>query len=560
MIGANPNSMCAQAHLYYYEYLCGEPRESIPAEILTHIGKCRFCQDEVNRLEIVLADSEECATEGTTNTTSAIITNLRLHFAYTGAFVSCNTIKPFLPSLAIPALEVGVPTPITVHLDKCRQCANDLEAIQQLNLTYKQLCRLGQLFAEESAPDNVCANARGAIDSVEAMVFEDTSAETLRHLCVCPDCRKLLYKNREARNETLSKKLEQSPIHCDAVSAADIFDYVVPYGIDPGSARYVMFRQSLKSHLISCPECLDKMQKLHSAVYGILERQQSGVVTCFKVGDRAQDYIMGSADDMYEDWPIKVEVFDESKPAPVASTALAGFPQILKKRAKKLALRPFTKLAAVAAAVILAAFLLLNVPAAKAVNLGQIAKVLERVKNVCITTFVPQKPEPTQEIWISQALNIKMLQTKTQRVLWDIKDRSKKSRDSNTGLIKTVGLDDEVLAKVEETMKAPWALLPFDDISAVPEDAKWQKVTDGDIETTVSNTEVYDLVWVEKGLNGSIVYKKWRGYINTGTKLPSRIEWWERRTEEQEYRLLTVTKVAYPAIDEIRAVIRGAGF
>jgi len=553
--------MCAQAHLYYYEYLCGEPRESIPAEILTHIGKCRFCQDEVNRLEIVLADSEERATEGTTNTTSAIITNLRLHFAYTGAFVSCNTIKPFLPSLAIPALEVGVPTPITVHLDKCQQCANDLEAIQQLNLTYKQLCRLGQLFAEESAPDaNVCANARGAIDSVEAMVFEDTSAETLRHLCVCPDCRKLLYKNREARNETLSKKLEQSPIHCDAVSAADIFDYVVPYGIDPGSPRYVMFRQSLKSHLINCPECLDKMQKLHSTLYGILERWQSGVVTCFEIRDQAQDAIVRSADDMYEDWPIKVEVFDKSRPAAVVATDPLATARKLKQTVKQLNLRPFTRPAAVAAAVILVGLLLLNVPVAKAVNLGQITKTLERIKNVCITTFAPEKPEPTEEIWISRALNIKMFKTETECVLWDIKDRSKKSRDSNTGLIKTAGLDDEVIAKVEEAMNAPWALLPFDDISAVPEDAKWQKVTDGDIKTTISDTEVYDLMWMEKSLCDSIVYRKWRGYINTGTKLPRRIEWWEKRTEEQEYRLLTVAKIAYPAIDEIRDVIRGAGF
>ena len=121
MIAVNPNSMCEQARAYYYDYLCGEAREHIPAEMLAHIDKCRFCQAEVGRLKSMLAEAEACATEGTRQTTSTVVANLRLHFAYTGARVACNTVKPFLPSLAIPALDVGVPTPITVHLDKCRQ-------------------------------------------------------------------------------------------------------------------------------------------------------------------------------------------------------------------------------------------------------------------------------------------------------------------------------------------------------------------------------------------------------------------------------------------------------
>ena len=102
MITFNPNSMCEQARAYYYEYLCGEAQEHIPAEVLDHISQCRFCQAEVNRLEIILAERER-----TKQTNSIITTNLRLHFAYIGALVTCNTLRPFLPSLADLALEMG---------------------------------------------------------------------------------------------------------------------------------------------------------------------------------------------------------------------------------------------------------------------------------------------------------------------------------------------------------------------------------------------------------------------------------------------------------------------
>jgi hypothetical protein len=109
-------------------------------------------------------------------------------------------------------------------------------------------------------------------------------------------------------------------------------------------------------------------------------------------------------------------------------------------------------------------------------------------------------------------------------------------------------------------MKVPWGLLPFNNISAVPEDAKWRQVADEDIETTIPNTEMYDLIWIEKALDGSIVYKKWRGYIDIETKLPMRVERWQKLAQEKEYKLLTFATVVYPTAVEVRAVINNAGF
>ncbi|MHC5060827.1 MAG: hypothetical protein ACYTFK_07070, partial [Planctomycetota bacterium] len=194
MVAPENNSICEQARAFYYDYLCGTGQEADLPEIFAHISGCSFCKAEVDRLKVELSKAEGDA--------SIAITNLKLHFAYIGAMVNCETVRPFLPGLADPALQIGVPTPITVHLDKCQRCSEDLERIQQLKLTHKQLCRLGQLFAEKSGAGE---------------------------------------------------------------------------------------RQS-------------KILDLPSSVYGILQRAESGITTCFKVDDTTRDSIVSSPGDIYRDW------------------------------------------------------------------------------------------------------------------------------------------------------------------------------------------------------------------------------------------------------------------
>ncbi|MHC4115560.1 MAG: hypothetical protein ACYSSL_09630 [Planctomycetota bacterium] len=477
MIVFNDNSICEQAHAYYYDYLCEERKEYIPAGMLGHINRCQHCQAEVSRLKIVLAEG---VSTGQTN--SVIITGMRLHFAYIGALVTCKTVRPFLPSLADPALEVGVPTPVTVHLDKCQQCANDLETIRQLNLTHKQLCRLGQLFAEEASVDAVaCARTRNVISLVVSMVFRKTSAEILKHLCTCPNCRELIYQRRGmVRRGLLRGKMVQNQFPCEEVSEANIFDYCFPYGIDPAADQYAKFRPAFTSHVSTCPKCLGKMQELHSTVCSILKRQESGIVTHYKVvEDSARDSIVSSPDDAYEGWPIEVEVLDKSKPEP----NIIAFPQRLKQRVSTTNLKKFRIPAAAATILIAVGLFFFSTPVARAVDLGQIYKVLEHIKNICVTAFVPGESKPTQEIWISRPLKIKMFKTETEWVLWDMRGKSRKVRDLNTGSIITAELDEDMLMRIEESIEGPVGLLPFDDISEVPEDAQWQQVTDETLET-----------------------------------------------------------------------------
>jgi hypothetical protein len=547
--------MCEKARLYYYDYLCGESQNDIPEEILAHINQCHFCQAELDRLKIILAKTEEPATDSTSQTTSVITTNIRLHFAYTGTLVTCKMVRPFLPSLADPALEIGIPTPITVHLDKCQQCTNDLETIRQLNLTHKQLCRLGRLFAEKPAENAVsCSQVQTAVTSVGSVAFHETNAEVLKHLCTCPNCRELLYKYRQAIHELQDQRIQQK-FPCEEVSATDIFDYCFSYGINPANGQYAKFHSDFTSHVRTCPKCTAKMQGLHRTLYSILERQESGIVTHFKLRNTAQNPIANSPNDVYMDWPIEIKVLDKSKLEPDIIT----FPQKIKQRSLATTLRKF-RIPAVAAIILITfGLFFLGTPVAKAIDLGHVYKALEQIKNVYLATFIPEDAKPIQEIWLSRALNIKMFKTNTQYVLWDIKGKSKKVKELNAGSFTTTKLSKNILAKVERTMEIPWGLLPFNDVSQLPKQAQWQQMADETVENTIANTHIYDLMWVENRLSSSMVYRKWRGYIDTETKLPKRIEHWEKYSGEEEYELISVIELAYPSTLEIQTVISNIG-
>jgi hypothetical protein len=249
------------SRLYYYDFLSEETRGGIPESALEHMTQCLNCQDEIDRLKALFERVDERIASEQSRKDSAISTLLRLHFAYVGEPVRCSTVKPFLASLADPVLQIRIPTPITMHLDECRACRDDLLELRNLHLTHKQLCRLGRLLGDEPTEDAVsCSQARATIGAVVSMAFCDTDAEILKHLCTCPDCRRQLYLHREeVRRELPHNRMAQNELPCESVLATDIYDYCLPYGIDPADDQYVEFRESLTSHLRGCPTCLGEM-------------------------------------------------------------------------------------------------------------------------------------------------------------------------------------------------------------------------------------------------------------------------------------------------------------
>ncbi len=309
MIAQNHNSLCVEAKLHYYDFLCEESRGLIPESVTNHIEQCQHCREQINQLKVVLSQTDGVKPEQG-QVSSAITTMLELHFAYIGKRVTCKTVRPFLPGLLDPALEIRIPTPITAHLDNCQKCREDLDTIRRLSLNRKQLCRLSQFLTEKPTDDSVsCSQARAAILCVAVMAFRETSAAVLKHLCTCPNCRKALYEYRESvLTDLYHSEKAQKEFPCEEVSASDIFDYCLPYGIDPAADQYAKFRESLTSHLNDCPVCLAKIQELHNILYGIAERLESEIVTIYHIDESDKAQTLGESDDLYAGFPISVEI------------------------------------------------------------------------------------------------------------------------------------------------------------------------------------------------------------------------------------------------------------
>ena len=561
MIAHSPNSLCKEAELYYYDFLFNKSRGLIPKPTIDHIEKCQHCKERISKLKAVLSQAESIEAQQK-QVSSAVATMLKLHFAYIGKPVTCNIVKPFLPSLLDQALEMHIPTPIITHICNCQQCSEDLDVIKCLNLNRKQLCRLSQLFADEPLRNNIsCSKAQKAIPEVASMVFSETDSEVLKHLCKCSVCRDLLYKERQTICESIPEHIRPSGFPCESVSANDIFDYVVPYGLDPGSDQYAKFRPSFISHVRSCPACLMRMQELHSTVLYIAERPESEVVTIYNVDESAKTQAAES-DELYSGFPVKVEVVNSKDEAETESSAQTiDFVAGLKKRISAMNLKPLVKPAIAAAAVILIAVaLFFNIPTAKAVTIDQIYKAIEKVRNVCIASFVADNREPIQELWVSRTLNNYMTKTEKELVLWDLTNGIKKVKHFDSSSTKTTPLSQDVIAKIGEKISVSFGLMPFPNLSEIPHDAKWSRVIHDGLKATDKGTEVYDLTWTEKVYGGSVVFKKWRVLVDAKTSLPQRTELYQRLTTDSKYTLKSTKLVKYLSDGEIHAVMKESSF
>lgn len=563
MITLNPNSLCRQAEQYYYDFLHKESQKVIPGPIIEHLERCQRCREQIGQLRAMLSHAEEHIESGQRQFADAITLMLKLHFAYVSERVTCQTVRPFLPSLLDPALEIRIPTPITIHLNNCGQCSEDLEAIRRLNLNHKQLCRLSQLFAESSPEYGIgCSEAQAAIQAVVLMDFHQTNAAVLKHFCTCSDCRKLLYRDRETiRRKLVGYDMTREGFPCEAVSATDIFDYAVPYGINPADDQYAKFRKSFTSHVLTCPTCLAKMQQLHNIVYEIVERPESGVITIVHIDESAKAQAVTESDDIYAGFPVRAEVIhhkDEAASGQPVSAVDSNHPA--KRKVSTIRLKPLLKTGIAAAAVILIAFgLFFSAPKVRAVTLQEIFKAIGKAQNVHISNFVSGETTALQERWISRPLNICMIKRDNQWVLWDVAKRVRKSKLPGSDAIEMGHLTDKTIVDIEELMAASLGLVPFN-MSEVPPDAEWNRVHDDTLKGTDKNVQLYDLNWTIEIYDGFVRFCKHRFFLDPGTKLPHKTELYEKLESDDEYTLVSLNLIEYLNDGEMQAVIKDAGF
>ncbi|UCF42243.1 MAG: hypothetical protein JSV99_06415, partial [Planctomycetota bacterium] len=229
----------------------------------------------------------------------------------------------------------------------------------------------------------------------------------------------------------------------------------------------------------------------------------------------------------------------------------------LKRRMSAMNLKPLGRVAAAVAAVILiGAVLLLNTPAARAVTIDEIYNAIAKIKNVYVAKFVAGKQEPVLERWVSRASKIYMSKSAGELVLWDIRSGVRKSRAAGSGQTETTRLTEDVVADMEGKIGGSLGLVPFYDVSEVPEGAEWVRVPEGELEFVAAGTQVYDLRWAAKLVDESVVSKKWRFFVDGSTRIPQRIEVYEQLPGGEGYTLETTMTVRYLSDGDMEEAIK----
>lgn len=552
------NLKCKQAEIYYYDYLCNENVEQIPGNIIEHIEKCHNCREKINRLNIGLSKYQS-AESGNSKVAVAVTDLLNLHLAFIGDKVVCSKVRPFLPVILDPNLSIKVPTPITVHLDHCQQCAQDLKAIKSMNLTSTQSCRFSQLLADKTTGDSViCRKAQTVIPAVSLMDYENTNEQVLKHLCTCEHCRQDLYQHRETiRTECRSKdkKEAQTCSISDQLKMSDIFNYVVPYGLDP-ACEDAIFQNSIAPHLRDCAVCLAKIQTLHNIIYSIVERNESNVATIYRFSEFTETQEPGEFDDLYSGYPINVEItnrdeIDNERPAsPISSVA------VVRQKASLYHTSRFLSSGFIAvASVLLVVALFFRGSVAGALTLGQVFTAIQNTKNIHVSTIVPEYVNPVQESWFSRTRNIKITKKGDELTLLDFQNKQRKTKNLSNNSIDITELPDEYVTDIKPMLSKSLGLIPFYKLSDLPDGAKWNRVPDNELETALNNIEVYDLTWIDKRNTNLPVFSKIRFTVDSQTYLPLNTRYYSKFNINDEYTPSSTKIVEYLDDSAMQAVI-----
>ena len=549
MVTSKEGILCEQAKFYYYDLLFQESNRIIPEFITNHLKQCQHCQNQIHQLNRALKKAEFANGLEQIKSDSKISDILKLHFTYLNQPVNCEITKPFLPNLLDPVLTIRIPTPITVHLDHCKECVKDLETIQNLELNRAQLYRLSQLLSDKQTRDKInCKKAQTSIMAFVFMAFSEISEKELNHLCICPECRKALYKFRETiKEELLSKKDNGECSFFDQLPFNKKFDYIVPYGLEPANIKTIETQRSLIFHLGRCPICLTKIQELHKKIYNIDERSESGIVTIYKMTESGQTQHNSRFKDLYADYPINVELAGRRDSILVKrNDSIVNFTAAMKRTILSTNFKSAAKAGFVAAIILVAFILSLNISPAKGINLEQIFSNLENHNNVHISQFSNGKTEPTQERWISNSLNFKLYKTGDELVLWDLTNKEIRMRNLRSEQYVSTPLTNNQIVDLKFSMRD--ALELFQDMKDLHPNAECKIIN----QNWNEDTKEYELKWAEENYN-IYVYYKLKIFTDFEKDLPFKIESYRKLSVNDEYELRTKLIFKYLSDTEISA-------
>ncbi|UCD51416.1 MAG: hypothetical protein JSW27_02050 [Phycisphaerales bacterium] len=540
MVAFDGSEPCNRAEAYYHDLLEGGDSPAVPQDVAAHIRRCGHCRQRLKRLRETLLETEREGTGLQSQGDRDLVGELEAQFAFLGEPLTCERVKPFLPSLLAPETQMRIPTPVTVHIDQCPECARDLESLRALDLNSEQLARLGRLYADNSVNGFwVCLRVQSSTTLVRPGGLEHADAEAIDHLCVCPRCRHRLYRQRQRLLEAEQHDAAgQGTLDCADISDADLFDFVVPYGnfdVLAADGRSGQCAERIRS----CPHCLAKAQQLHRTVFGVLERPDSGVVTVYRARSepcRSE----AQAESPYRGYPVDVQVTrPEADETVSADTRVRGFSR----------LKPAFRMALTAAAVIPVAMLfVMSARSALGLTPRRLNEIAAANPCVHISVFGEDLSRPKQEIWASRSRRLLISETDRGRTVVDLargrtdfipahrsdESASYDARSRDTDLARAERSLDRLLGRFMDDLQ--W-------------DSKLNRREDAGVGET--RLEVYELAWAPAPVLGNAARpQKWVVYVDPVSSRPVKTEsfGWDRI---EGAMVKETRRFAYPDEDEI---------
>jgi hypothetical protein len=574
------NVLHFRAVQWYYDVMAGHG-PGVPEAILRHIRQCWTCRRQIHRLKEAVIGAGGETDGGRSEMKRDIIDTLNLHFGCLEEQVTCLRVKPFLPGLLTPSVQIRIPTPITVHLDHCPECAEDLEALRGLDLGAEQLERLEQLYRHQQAntsaarplrespwvrlglsalrrgESRLCRRARANIADFVRGSLDNIDSEVLNHLSVCPRCRERVFRSRQKLIEGLPTGEPGAAVCGDEVSTAQLFDYAVPYGRTADSQE-----RAGAAHVHACRACLARIQSLDETIYGIAERTNSGIATIYSAREhdaqlapqsdsqaRAAEEVVEPFAESYPEYPIHVQVVHgEPEQVAVPAWSPAEVKETLRYATCNPQVRLLLKTAVAAAAVIVLTVLFRSTASSSAgITLAQVFKAFGRAESIRVSTFYPATGQLTQDFWISRTLDFVLVVTRQKSRLYDLAAKKEYARQTPDGTVETTELTDLAYASTHRLMATSLGFTPSD----VPSNATWTRVGDKSAE----GLETYDLTYSELIPSGVTAFRKLRIVIDPVTKRPREVQRFRRVSAQDPWHHQETTTVQYPAENEMKAAL-----
>ena len=541
MVCHNEELFCRTYEIYYGYFIDEDIPEEVPYEAREHIQKCSRCQQKIDELKR-LASAPEAGSDD-----DFLLGTLALHFSCANKPITCQDVKPFLPCFAIPQSELSIPTPVTIHIDKCSECSSIIEQLSEWQLSNDQYSRLSRFFSDKADENAViCFQAQQQIHKIAKLDFVHINIELINHICLCPTCRQILCQERQKMIQNPSVDHLDKSFPCHKVLPKDLFDYVLPYGLCFSNDDKAAFRDSLVMHLRECPKCLGKIQDLHKVIFNMKEAD-SGIVTLYELQENNIDSPAGDLEASVSNRSIENNAISKRHGIDIIRRHPKSTPLPNRNRPSVRSFKTIIKPLA-AAAVFLIILAMFNQLIDPAYGFDRIWQALSTVNNIHIMQFQGKSPNNLyQEEWISKEKNIYIKQEKSEITLIDINQQTISINKIGSDQIESMPISDRDAENLKKMMQANiLKLLPFEQIADIPENAKWNRL---DIVEADPDIEVYEMTWVDNSRNSIDTIQKWRCYVDAETKLTRKSEWLVKFADQENY-VMMITKIAKYLTDE----------